>query len=84
MKKTIETLCITVGTFLTVYGLFNFSVGPAQRLYIGSRRRLPESIEIKIPYYYYEDNMEIVIAVGATLIVIGCLIRYWKKTPGIE
>jgi len=31
------------------------------------------------PHYYYKDNQEYMLAIGMSLIILGFLIRSWKK-----
>jgi hypothetical protein len=65
MKKMAELICFVVGMFLTIYFLFDFNSGPI----------LSENVASW--YYYYSGSSRFGLALGASLISLGFLLRRW-------
>jgi hypothetical protein len=62
----IDIICFGVGPFFTVYFLSDFTHGPAG----------PGPF-----YYFYTYNSRLGLALGATLICLGLVIRSFRKHP---
>lgn len=68
MKKMADLICFVGGVFLTVYFIFDFSPGPVAIN--------PENIHF---YYFYEFSSRLGLALGASLICLGFILRRWKQ-----
>lgn len=66
MKRALDFICFVGGVFLTVYFLFDFSVGPIGPVLLTKDAH---------PFYFYSQTAQIGIALGASLICLGFVRR---------
>ena len=66
LDNATNILCFIIGPVLITYTFFDFSV----------------SHRSDIPYYYYKEDTQILIALGVALVCWGFLRHYWKKNNG--
>ena len=67
--KLIDVICFIGGTSIFVFTLFDFHVGKSS---IGKN--------LGTTYYYYYTHLQcLLLAIGASSVVLGFLIRSWRK-----
>ncbi|MDA3861006.1 MAG: hypothetical protein PF445_07245 [Melioribacteraceae bacterium] len=64
-QKLVDVICFVLGSFLTVYFISNYAIGGDSR--------------VELYFFYYKAYSKFGIAFGVSLIVIGFVVRSWRK-----
>ena len=73
IPKIVDIICFVGGSMLIVYNLLDFNNSGGAAFLFGSDSSSDSCC------YYYSDSAQILAAFGLALIVLGFLIRSWRK-----
>jgi len=68
--KIIDVFCFLGGSVLFTYTIFNFNSNGARNEFFD---------EVRPAYYYFTQQQRYLLALSVGLIVLGFLIRNWRK-----